>query len=79
MRTLRKESYADLAERHFRFGSHLTGRDQKAVRKTVSGLIKLLHPDGQVTKEELEEYLTFAMEMRRRVKEQLKKIAGVEY
>lgn len=79
IRTLRKESYGDVPERHFRFGSHLTGRDQKAVRKTVSGLIKLLHPDGQVTKEEVSEYLDFAMEMRRRVKEQLKKIAGVEY
>jgi ATP-dependent Lon protease len=66
-------------ERFFRFGSHLTGRDQKAVRKTVSGLIKLLHPDGQVTTDEVEEYVVFAMEMRRRVKEQLKKIAGVEY
>lgn len=79
MRTLRKESYSDIAERFFRFGSHLTGRDQKAVRKTVSGLIKLLHPDGQVTKDEVEEYMVFAMEMRRRVKEQLKKLAGVEY
>jgi ATP-dependent Lon protease len=79
MRILRKESYSDLPERYFRFGSHLTGRDQKAVRKIVSGLIKILHPDGQITKSEVEEYLNFAMEMRRRVKEQLKKIAGVEY
>lgn len=79
MRTLRKESYADVVERHFRFGSHLTGRDQKAVRKTVSGLVKLLHPDGEVSKQEVEEYVAFAMEMRRRVKEQLKKLAGVEY
>ncbi len=79
IRNLRKESYSDVAERFFRFGSHLTGRDQKAVRKTVSGLIKLLHPDGQVTKNEVEEYMVLAMEMRRRVKEQLKKIAGVEY
>src|SRR5674536_11740 len=51
----------------------------KRQRKTVSGLIKLLHPDGQVTKEEVEEYMRFGMEMRRRVKEQLKKLAGVEY
>src|SRR5674536_222970 len=51
----------------------------KRQRKTVSGLIKLLHPDGQVTKEEVEEYMRFGMEMRRRVKEQLRKIAGVEY
>lgn len=79
LRQLRKESYADVAERYFRFGSHLTGRDQKAVRKTVSGLIKILHPDGNVEKDEVEEYVAFAMEMRRRVKEQLRKMAGVEY
>lgn len=76
---LRKRSYADYAEREFRFGSHLGGRDQKAVRKIVSGLIKLLHPDGEVSKEEVEEYLHYAMEMRRRVKEQLKKMGGLEY
>lgn len=78
-RELRKRSYADYAERDFRFGTHLGGRDQKAVRKIVSGLIKLLHPDGNVSKEEIEEYLTYAMEMRRRVKEQLKKMGGLEY
>jgi len=76
---LRKQSYADYAEKHFRFGSHLTGRDQKAVRKTVSGLIKLLHPDGEVTRDEMEEYVAYAMEMRRRVKEQLRKMGGIEY
>lgn len=79
LRALRKESHGDAAERHFRFGSHLTGRDQKAVRKTVSGLIKLLHPDGVVSREEVEEYMVLGMEMRRRVKEQLRRIAGVEY
>lgn len=78
-RELRKRSYGDYAERHFRLGKHLGGRDQKAVRKTVSGLVKLLHPDGEVTKEELEEYLSYAMEMRRRVKEQLRKMGGLEY
>ena len=78
-RELRKQSYIDFAERHFRLGGHLGGRDQKAVRKTVSGLIKLLHPDGEVSKDELEEYLGYAMEMRRRVKEQLKKMGGLEY
>lgn len=76
---LRKRSYADYAERYFRFGTHLGGRDQKAVRKIVSGLVKLLHPDGQVSREELQEYLAYAMEMRRRVKEQLKKMGGIEY
>lgn len=78
-RQVRKSSYTDYAERDFRFGSHLGGRDQKAVRKIVSGLIKLLHPDGVVTKEEMGEYLEYAMEMRRRVKEQLKKMGGLEY
>lgn len=78
-RQVRKSSYTDYAERDFKFGSHLGGRDQKAVRKIVSGLIKLLHPDGIVTKEEMAEYLEYAMEMRRRVKEQLKKMGGLEY
>ncbi|MCP4656589.1 MAG: protease Lon-related BREX system protein BrxL [bacterium] len=78
-RELRKRSYADYAERCFGLGPHLGGRDQKAVRKNVSALIKLLHPDGNVTKEETEEYLAYAMEMRRRVKEQLKKMGGLEY
>lgn len=78
-REFRKRGYTDYAERHFKFGQHLGGRDQKAVRKTVSGLIKLLNPDGEVSKEEIEEYLAYAMEMRRRVKEQLKKMGGLEY
>lgn len=76
---LRKTSYVDVAERHFQFGSHLSGRDAKAVRKTVSGLVKLIHPDGAVAKDEVAEYVEFAMEMRRRVKEQLKKMGGLEY
>lgn len=78
-RELRKSSYVDYAERYFKFGSHLGGRDQKAVRKIISGLIKLLHPDGGVTREELAEYVEYALEMRRRVKEQLKKMGGMEY
>jgi ATP-dependent Lon protease len=78
-REVRKRSYGDLAERYYRLGQHLGGRDQKAVRKTVSGLIKLLHPDGEVSKLEVEEYLAYAMEGRRRVKEQLKKMGGLEY
>lgn len=78
-RELRKQSYADYGEREFRLGPHLGGRDQKAVRKIVSGLVKLLHPDGEVSREETEEYLAYAMEMRRRVKEQLKKMGGLEY
>lgn len=69
----------DMPERSFVFGSHVGGRDAKAVRKTVSGLVKLIHPDGVVTKEELAEYVELGMELRRRVKEQLKKMGGLEY
>jgi ATP-dependent Lon protease len=79
LRHLRKGSYVDLPERHFAFGPHVGGRDAKAVRKTVSGLVKLLHPDGQVTTEELAEYVELGLELRRRVKEQLKRMGGLEY
>jgi ATP-dependent Lon protease len=76
---LRKTSYMDLPEREFELGSQVGGRDAKAVRKIVSGLVKLIHPDGQVRKEEMAEYIELALEMRRRVKEQLKKMGGLEY
>src|SRR5262249_4910710 len=75
----RKSSYMDAPERYVEFGSHVGGRDAKAVRKTVSGLIKLIHPDGQVEREDVMEYVEFALEQRRRVKEQLKKLGGLEY
>src|SRR6266511_1270265 len=84
-RELRKSSYVDDVERAFQFGSHLGGRDQKAVRKIVSGLIKLLHPAthlhgvGEILLHLLLCNLAYAMEMRRRVKEQLKKMGGLEY
>ena len=79
LRDCRKTSYVDLADRHFRFGSALNARDTKAVKKTISGLIKLLHPDGNPTFEEVAEYATLGLELRRRVKEQLKKMGGIEY
>lgn len=78
-RELRKYNYTEAVDRYFSFGSHLNARDVKAVRKTVSGLIKLLHPDGNFTREELQEYLELALECRRRVKEQLKKMGSFEY
>ena len=59
-RALRKQNRFDAVERHFRFGSHVEGRDATAVRKTVSGLLKLLHPDGEYTKDELREYVELA-------------------
>ena len=79
MRELRKISYADAIEKYFKLGSNLNQRDVIAVKKTVSGLVKLLHPDGKFTREHVEEILRFALEMRRRVKEQMKKIGGMEF
>lgn len=76
---LRPLNFTDCYERYFSFGRQLGHRDRKAVMRTVSGLIKLIHPDGEFSKEELAEYLTFALEMRRRVKEQLKRINPTEF
>ena len=79
MRELRRHNYTELVERYFSFGDHLNARDVKAVRKTVSGLVKLIYPAGNVTKGEMAELLSLALESRRRVKEQLKKIGAFEY
>ena len=79
MRELRKENYGDALDKYFRLGRNLNQRDTIAVRKMVDGYIKLLYPDGEFTKEELEECLKMALEMRRRVKEQLKKLGGMEF
>lgn len=78
-RELRKQNFTECLDKYFSLGSHLNARDAKAVRKTVSGFVKLLHPDGQFTKEEIEQYLVMALEGRRRVKEQLKKMLSFEY
>jgi len=78
-RSQRKTTYSDALDRHFSLGSHLNQRDVKATRKTVSGLIKLLHPDGHFTRGELQEYLELGLEGRRRVKEQLRRMGGLEY
>lgn len=79
MHNLRKDSYVNALDEYFTLGSQLKQRDTKPVRKTVSGLIKLMHPDGKFTKEDVREYLEWAIEMRRRVKEQLKRIGGMEF
>ena len=79
IRELRKEQHGDAIEKYFRLGKNLNQRDTIAVRKTVGGLIKLLYPDGEYTKDDLEEILRYALEMRRRVKEQLKKLGGMEF
>lgn len=79
MREMRKEPFGDVCDKYFRFGRHLNQRDVIAVRKMVSGLTKLLYPNGVFTKDEMQEIVTFSLEMRRRVKEQLKKIGGMEF
>jgi ATP-dependent Lon protease len=79
IRELRKEQYGDALDHYFRLGKNLNQRDTIAVRRTVDGLLKLLYPDGDFSKEDLEEILQIALEMRRRVKEQLKKLGGMEF
>ena len=79
LRELRKEQYWDALDEYFRLGRNLNQRDTIAVRKMVGGLVKLMYPDGEYTKEQLEEILKISLEMRRRVKEQLKKLGGMEF
>jgi ATP-dependent Lon protease len=79
LREMRKHNFTEVIDRHFSMGAHLNARDRKAVRKTVSGLMKILFPHGEVTQDELGELLEFALEGRRRVKEQLKKMGSFEY
>ena len=79
LRELRKHNFTEIIDRHFSLGAHLNARDRKAVRKTVSGLMKILFPHGEVAQEDLAEILELAIEGRRRVKEQLKKMGSFEY
>ncbi len=79
LRELRKVGFADAMDKHFRLGNHLNQRDTIAVRRTVSGLLKLLYPAGDYDKEAVRRCMEYALECRRRVKEQLKKIGGMEF
>lgn len=79
MRELRKDNYSNIAEKYFKLGNNLNQRDAIAVRKLISGFIKLIYPDGEVSKEEVAEIMDISLELRRRVKEQLKKIGGMEF
>jgi ATP-dependent Lon protease len=79
LRALRKHNFTEIIDHYFTLGSHLNARDRKAVRRTVSGLVKILHPHGEVGAEDLREILELALEGRRRVKEQLKKMGSFEY
>ncbi|QDT02204.1 Lon protease [Rubripirellula lacrimiformis] len=78
-RHLAKSNQTDTTEKFYRLGNHVEGRDARAVRRTVSGFVKLLHPDGKYEKEEVREYVELALEGRRRVKEQLKKRHFTEF
>ena len=79
IRELRKEQYGDALDKYFRLGKNLNQRDTIAVRKMIDGYLKLLYPDGEFSKEDLEEVVKISLEMRRRVKEQLKKLGGMEF
>lgn len=79
MREMRKEPFSDVTDKFFRLGSNLNQRDTIAVRKMIAGFAKLLYPDGEITKEDAREILEVSLELRRRVKEQLKKIGGMEF
>ena len=76
---MRKEQFSDVSDKFYRFGSNLNQRDVIAVRKTISGFTKLLYPNADYTKEDIAEIITVALELRRRVKEQMKKIGGMEF
>jgi ATP-dependent Lon protease len=79
LRNMRKITYGDVIDKYFKLGNNLNQRDVIAVRKTVSGLVKLIYPHGEYEKEDIEEILRYALVGRRRVKEQLKKIGGMEF
>ena len=78
-REMRKQNFGDAISKYFKLGRDLNQRDTIAVKHTVSGLMKLLHPHGEYGKEDVRECLEYAIETRRRVKEQLKRIGGMEF
>ena len=79
LREMRKRSFEDAADEYYKLGADLNQRDTKAVRKMISGIVKIVYPDGEFDKEDIKEILEIALESRRRVKEQLKKIGGMEF
>ncbi|MDE7363029.1 MAG: protease Lon-related BREX system protein BrxL [Oscillospiraceae bacterium] len=79
VRELRKEQYGDKLDTFFKFGKNLNQRDIIAVRRMADGYLKLIYPHDEFTKENVEEIIQISLEMRRRVKEQLKKLGGMEF
>jgi ATP-dependent Lon protease len=78
-REMRKHNFGDAIDKYFRLGRDLNQRDTIAVKRTVSGLLKLLYPHEEYDKEAVRECLEYALEARRRMKEQLKRIGGMEF
>ena len=76
---MRKRDYTHYIDEHFRLNGEINKRDEIGVRKTFSGLAKLIFPDGQMDKDGVAMILEYAIEGRRRVKEQLKIMAGIEF
>ena len=74
LKHLRTEDYTGLYKAHFEISSEVSTRDQTGFEKTFSGLMKIIHPDGKATPQEIAELLEFAMECRRRVREQILRI-----
>ena len=79
LREMRKRNFGDAINKYFKLGRDLNQRDTIAVKHTVSGLLKLLYPHEGYDKEAVRRCLEYALEARRRVKEQLKKIGGMEF
>lgn len=79
IREMRKEQLGDVLDHYFHLGKNLNQRDVIAVRRMVDGYLKLMYPNGEFTKDDVEEVLKISLEMRRRVKEQLKKLGGMEF
>ena len=79
IREMRKEQFGDALDHYFHLGKNLNQRDVIAVRRMVDGYLKLMYPDGEFSKDDVEEILKLSLEMRRRVKEQLKKLGGMEF
>ena len=74
LRSMRNTDYSDRYQQHFTLGSDLSTRDRDGIHKTFSGLMKLIYPGGEATQEEIEELLRFAVEGRKRVKDQILRI-----
>lgn len=76
---MRNYDFTNNFAEYYEFNKDFNVRDDQAVRRTFSGLVKLIYPNGEMTKEEVKEILVYAIECRRRVKEQLKKMTATEF